>query len=118
MSTGLPFALPIAMALAELVTIRLFPWHYGHTQIAFRPFVQLAGLGGAILVTFVLFWVAEAAVRASLFRERRPELLLPLAVFGLSLGYGAEVIDGLDRPSPRPGTSRLSSCRATGRSRR
>jgi len=86
----------LAMALAELVTVRLFPWHYGHTQIAFRPFVQLAGLGGAILVTFVMFWVAEAFVRALIFRERRPELLLPLAVFGVSLGYGAEVISSVD----------------------
>ena len=86
---------PIAIALAELVTIRLFPWHYGHTQIAFRPFVQLAGVGGAILVSFVLFWVTEAAVRAIAFRERRRELLVPLVAFGLSLGYGAEVIDGL-----------------------
>ena len=75
----------IAMAVAELVTIRLFPWHYGHTQIAFRPFVQLAGIGGAILVSFVLFWVAEAAVRAIVFRERRRGFLLPLVVFGLSL---------------------------------
>ncbi len=84
---------PIAMAIAELVTIRLFPWHFGHTQIAFRPFVQLAGLGGAILVTFVLFWVAEAAVRAIAFRERRRELLLPLVALTLSLGHGAEVMD-------------------------
>jgi apolipoprotein N-acyltransferase len=86
---------PIAIALAELVTIRLFPWHFGHTQIAFRPFVQLAGLGGAILVSFVLFWVAEAVVRAILFRERRRGLLLPLVALGLSLGYGAEVMDTL-----------------------
>ena len=92
---------PIAIALAELVTIRLFPWHYGHTQIAFRPFVQLASIGGAILVSFVLFWVTEAAVRAIAFRERRRELLLPLLAFGLSLGYGAEVIDRLaHHPSP------------------
>jgi apolipoprotein N-acyltransferase len=83
----------IAMAVAELVTIRMFPWHYGHTQIAFRPFVQLAGIGGAILVTFVLFWVAEAAVRAIVFQERGRGLLVPLVVFALSLGYGAEVID-------------------------
>src|SRR5262249_14827805 len=87
----------IAMAIAELVTLRLFPWHHGHTQIAFRPFVQLAGIGGAILVSFVLFWVAEAAVRMFLFQERRREFLVPLVVFGLSLGYGREVIDRFAR---------------------
>ncbi len=84
---------PVSIAIAELVTLRLFPWHFGHTQIAFRPFVQLAGLGGAILVSFVLFWVAEAAVRAVVFRERRNEFLLPLLAFALALGYGTEVTD-------------------------
>jgi apolipoprotein N-acyltransferase len=84
---------PIAIAIAELVTIRLFPWHYGHTQIALRPLAQLAGLGGAILVSFVLFWVVEAAVRAIAFRERRRGFLLPLLALGLALGYGADVMD-------------------------
>jgi apolipoprotein N-acyltransferase len=87
----------IAMAIAELVTIRLFPWHHGHTQIAFRPFAQLAGIGGAILVTFVLFWVAEAAVRMILLHERRREFLVPLVVFGLSLRYGGDVMNRLAR---------------------
>jgi apolipoprotein N-acyltransferase len=87
----------IAMAIAELITIRLFPWHHGHTQIALRPFVQLAGIGGAILVTFVLFWVAEVAVRAIVFQERRREFLVPLVVFGLSLRYGADVTDRFAR---------------------
>ncbi len=92
---------PIAIAIAELLTLRLFPWHYGHTQIAFRPFAQLAGLGGAILVSFVLFWVTEAAVRAVMFRERRREFLLPLVAFALALGYGAEVIDAHARSRDR-----------------
>jgi apolipoprotein N-acyltransferase len=91
----------IAIAIAELVTVRLFPWHYGHTQIAFRPFVQLAGLGGSIMVSFVLFWVAEAAVRTIAFRERRREFLLPLLALGLSLGYGAEVMDAHARRHDR-----------------
>jgi apolipoprotein N-acyltransferase len=92
---------PIAIAIAELVSVRLFPWHYGHTQIAFRPFVQLAGLGGSILVSFVLFWVAEAAVRTLVFQERRREFLLPLVAFALALGYGAEVMDAHARRHDR-----------------
>ena len=100
-STALHCAVPIAIAIAELLTLRLFPWHYGHTQIAFRPFAQLAGLGGAILVSFVLFWVTEAAVRAIMFRERRREFLLPLVAFALALGYGAEVIDAHARSRDR-----------------
>jgi apolipoprotein N-acyltransferase len=83
---------PIAIALAELVSIRLFDWHFGHTQIAFTPFVQLAGLGGAILVSFMLFWAAELGVRTIFARERRREFLLPALALGLTLAYGTSVM--------------------------
>ena len=79
---------PIAIVVSELVTIRVFHWHFGHTQIAFTPFVQIAGIGGAMLVSFVMFWLAEAGVRALVARERRPILLLPVAGLVLSLAYG------------------------------
>jgi apolipoprotein N-acyltransferase len=87
---------PIAIALAELVSIRLFPWHFGHTQIAATPFVQLAGLGGPILVSFMLFWAAELGVRTILDRERRRGFLLPAVALGLSLNYGAGVMREFD----------------------
>jgi apolipoprotein N-acyltransferase len=90
----------IAIALAELVSVRLFPWHFGHTQIAFTPFVQLAGLGGAILVSFMLFWVAELGLRTIVYRERRREFLLPAIAFGLTLNYGAAVMRDFAR-APR-----------------
>jgi apolipoprotein N-acyltransferase len=81
-----------AAVISELVTIRLFRWHFGHTQIAFTPFVQVAGIGGAMLVTFLMFWLAEAGVRAIVFRERRRAFLLPAVAFVLALGYGAAMI--------------------------
>ena len=65
---------PTAIVVAELVTVRLFYWHFGHTQVAFTPFVQIAGLGGAMLVSFVMFWVAEAGVRMLVVREWRPDV--------------------------------------------
>ena len=85
---GFALRSPIAVVAAEVVSIRLFPWHFGHSQIAFTPFVQLAGIGGAMLVTFVLFWSAEALVRMIVFRERRRAFLLPAFIFAASLGYG------------------------------
>ncbi len=91
LSPGLDaFALrsPMAIVVAELITIRLFYWHFGHTQVAFTPFVQIAGIGGAMLVSFVMFWVAEAAVRLLVFREWRPAFLLPVVAFAMSIGYG------------------------------
>jgi apolipoprotein N-acyltransferase len=80
---------PVAIVVAELLTIRVFHWHFGHTQVAFTPFVQIAGLGGAMFVSFVMFWLAEAGVRLVLFRERRRAFVIPVFVFLFALGYGA-----------------------------
>jgi apolipoprotein N-acyltransferase len=89
---------PVAIVLSELASVRLFHWHYGHTQVAFTPFVQVADVGGAMLVTFLMFWVAEAGVRALAFGERRRAFLVPLAAFGLSLAYGAAMIRTYSSP--------------------
>jgi len=92
---------PIAIVLAELLTIRVFHWHFGHTQVAFTPFVQIAGLGSAMLVSFVMFWLAEAGVRLVFFRERSRAFLIPVVAFLLSLGYGAVITIVFSAPSAR-----------------
>ena len=58
---------PLSIVVAEMATIRLFYWHFGHTQIAFTPFAQIAGIGGVILVSYIMFWVAEVGVRGARF---------------------------------------------------
>jgi apolipoprotein N-acyltransferase len=90
---------PIAMVVAELVTIRLFPWHIGHTQIAFVPFAQVAGLAGVMLITFVLFWCAEVLVRLIIFQERRRTFLLPAGALASSLAYGLVMMRTFAFPS-------------------
>jgi apolipoprotein N-acyltransferase len=99
-STFDDFALrsPTAIVVAELITVRLFYWHFGHTQVAFTPFVQIAGVGGAMLVSFVMFWVAEAGVRVFFEREWRPAFLIPLAALAISLAYGTWMMTALDSP--------------------
>ena len=87
-----------AVVLAELLVPRLFPWHFGHTQIAFTPFVQVAGIGGAMAVSFLVFWLAEVAVRVVAFRERRRAFLIPVAVFGLAIVYGLAMMDRYGSP--------------------
>ena len=81
-----------AVALSELLMPRLFLWHFGHTQIAFTPFVQIAGLGGAIAVSFLMFWLAEAIVRVVVFRERRRAFLLPVVLSVIAMAYGAAMM--------------------------
>jgi apolipoprotein N-acyltransferase len=85
-----------AVVLAELLTPRLFPWHFGHTQIAFTPFVQVAAVGGAMAVSFLMFWVAEVVVRVTVFGERRRAFLIPAAAFAASIAYGLAVMGRLD----------------------
>ena len=81
-----------AVAIAELLMPRLFPWHFGHTQIAFTPFVQVAGIGGAIAVSFLMFWVAEVVIRVVVWREYRKAFLVPVVLFGLTMAYGAAMM--------------------------
>jgi apolipoprotein N-acyltransferase len=87
-----------AVVLAELLIPRLFPWHFGHTQIAFAPFVQVAGIGGAMTVTFLMFWLAEVLVRVVAFREWRRAFLIPVAMFGVSIAYGMATMERFGSP--------------------
>lgn len=91
-----------AVVLAELLTPRLFPWHFGHTQIAFTPIVQVAGIGGAMAVSFLVFWVAEVAVRVVAFGERRRAFLVPVAVLAASMAYGLATMERFGSPKGEP----------------
>ena len=101
---------PIAIVVAELITVRLFYWHFGHTQVAFTPFVQIAGLGGAMLVSFVMFWLAEAGVRVVVFGEWRRAFLLPLAAFAIATRLR-------NHDDERPGLARRRKARSRARAR-
>jgi apolipoprotein N-acyltransferase len=90
---------PVAWVLAELVTPRLFAWHLGHTQIAFTAFAQAAGLGGAMLVSFLMVWIVEAGVRVLFFRERRVGYAVPAVALVLSLAYGVVTIRTFTAPA-------------------
>jgi apolipoprotein N-acyltransferase len=91
-----------AVALSELLMPRLFPWHFGHTQITFTPFVQIAGLGGAITVSFLMFWLAEAIVRVVVFRERQRAFLVPVVLSVLAMAYGAAMMGKFRSPQGMP----------------
>ena len=81
---------------------RLFPWHFGHTQIAFTPFVQIAGLGGAIAVSFLMFWLAEVLVRVVVCHERRRVFLVPVVLSVFAMAYGAAMMNAFGSPRGSP----------------
>lgn len=87
-----------AVVLLELLMPRLFPWHLGYTQIAFTPFVQVAGIAGPMAVSFLMFWLAEVVIRVVALRERRRAFMVPVAVLGLSMAYGLAIMGQYARP--------------------
>ncbi len=77
---------PLAWIAAQQLWIRIFPWDFGHTQIGFLPFAQIADIGGVWIVTFIMMWVAEAVTlrKAVLL----PGKILAFLTFGLAISYG------------------------------
>ncbi len=49
----------IAWLVAHHFWIKIFPWDFGHTQLGFHPFAQLAGIGGVTSISFLMFWLVE-----------------------------------------------------------
>lgn len=52
----------VAWLIAHHFWIKIFPWDFGHTQLAFTPLAQLADVTGVTGITFLMFWVAEVVV--------------------------------------------------------
>jgi apolipoprotein N-acyltransferase len=98
---------PTALVLSEFIAIRVFHWHFGHTQIALTPLVQIAGIGGALLVSFLMFWIAEVAVRIVVFRDRRWSFVAPMALLGAALLYGTVMVRIFTTPEGARARSRL-----------
>lgn len=69
--------------------IRIFPWDFGHTQLAFTPLAQIADITGVTGISFLMMWVVEASLgrgRASLLIKAVPLTLLATAML-----YGVHV---------------------------
>lgn len=94
----------IRTALAWLVAhhcwIKIFPWDFGHTQIAFVPFAQLAGVLGVPGITFLMMWIVETVCG----RRTTVRWALPLALlsFGGSLGYGIWIQEAISKTQSTP----------------
>ena len=85
--------LAISWVASEAISIRIFPWHLGHTQIAFSPFVQIADLGGAMIVSFMMLWLIESLIRLVVFHDNSKALAYSLLTFCVVLCYGVLRLD-------------------------
>ena len=52
----------VAWLIAHHFWIKIFPWDFGHTQLAFLPFAHFAQFAGVTGVTFLMMWAAETIV--------------------------------------------------------
>lgn len=72
----------VAWLIAHHFWIKIFPWDFGHTQLAFTPFAQVAQLGGVTGITFLMMWASEV------FVARKTTTLLAKTAAILALGGG------------------------------
>jgi len=91
--SGWHFAPAIAWGISEYFSIKIFPWVAGHTQLAFTPFAQVADLGGAYLISFIMFYCAESVLSIFSNSTRSPRSFLALFIFILSLWHGSYQMD-------------------------
>ncbi len=85
----------VSWLIAHHCWIKIFPWDFGHTQIAFVPFAQLAGVCGVTGITFMMMWVIEAiCARRTTVRWNLP---LALFAFGGSLVYGVSIQEEISK---------------------
>jgi apolipoprotein N-acyltransferase len=88
----------VSWLIAHHCWIKIFPWDFGHTQLGFVPFAQLAGILGVTGITFVMMWLSEALCA----RRRVAPAVLPMAicVLGASLGYGVWIQQTINSLTP------------------
>ncbi len=95
----------ISWLIAHHCWIKIFPWDFGHTQLSFVPFAQLAGISGVTGITFVMMWVTEAICARRQIGQGA--LALALLAFGAALGYGIWIQDVLHRLPANPLTTAM-----------
>jgi apolipoprotein N-acyltransferase len=74
----------LAWVSVECLPLRFFPWRIGHSQWAFTTFIQIAELGGIILITLLMMWLSDAIF----IKRRLKAMLIPGLAFSLSLIFG------------------------------
>jgi len=77
--------IPFAWVISEWGSVRIFPWHLGHTQIA-TPVAQIADLAGVPLISLLMLWVADLLLS---HRVQKRRWLAAAALLSAGLLYGA-----------------------------
>lgn len=110
-------SLALAFAVSEVSYPLLFPWYFGATVHPLLPLIQLADIGGPILVGLVVFGVnyalAEALVRRLRGQRFRWQLLAGnTACLALAAAYGAVRISATDTATAAAAKGRVGLVQA------
>jgi hypothetical protein len=92
----------VAWLIAHHFWIKIFPWDFGHTQLAFIPFAQVAQLTGVTGITFLMMWAAEVFVA-----RKTTSLLaktLGILTLGSALMFGKAAEISFNDPTASQGT--------------
>lgn len=89
----------IAWTGVELLPYLIFPWKFGHTQIGFLPFAQIADTVGASGITFLIFWISESIY---LLKIRKLPIIISGSIFIFSLAYGFNSISNIPKSYSNP----------------
>lgn len=75
----------IAWATCEFLSIKIFPWHLGHTQLAATPLIQIADIAGSISISFAMLWITDLLCQ---YKRIKLAPLAAGALLGGILTYG------------------------------
>jgi apolipoprotein N-acyltransferase len=87
--TRLGLTTAVSWLIAHHFWIKIFPWDFGHTQLAFTAFSQIADIAGVTGITFIMFWVAESIVARKRVSVAARIIALASLIGSLSYGVGA-----------------------------
>lgn len=88
-------AITLAWVSSEILSIRIFPWHLGHTQIAFSQLAQIADISGAIGISAIMVFISESLAAFIRNGKHSNQLVAPLVLIGALL-YGEMRISQLN----------------------
>jgi len=93
----------VGWLIAHHFWIKIFPWDFGHTQLAFLPFAQAAQLAGVTGVTFLMMWASEVFVARK--TTTLAAKVMAIVALGSSLMFGKATEISFNEATASRGTS-------------
>ncbi len=81
-------ALATAWLTSEMLSIRIFPWYLGHSQLAYTYFAQVADIAGAVPISFLMILFSDALCKLITNKKISPAMAVSFVLFIASNIYG------------------------------